>query len=333
MAIKNEILSLLEQNRGVDLSGQRIAEWLGVSRNAVWKAVRALEAEGYAIEAAPNRGYRLRSDCDRLSDEGIRARLRHRIDLRLLDQVDSTNNEAKRMLSDGFQGTALIVARSQSAGRGRMGRSFYSPEGGGIYLSLCICDPKGLQTPDSPDSSSGSGHGGISRITEAAALAVCQAIEELSDLRPSIKWVNDVYLGGRKVCGILSEAVCDVESGRVQSVIVGIGVNIITRTFPDEIAGRVGSLGVTIPPATLIARICDRLLDFWENLADPAILEGCRARSMVIGREIDFYEGDKKRSGVALGLDGEGGLIVDCDGRRTVLYSGQISVRLKGESL
>ncbi len=317
MALKNEILTLLEQNRGIDLSGQMLAERFGVSRNAVWKAITALKADGYSIESGKNRGYRLSSGCDRLSAEAIQVNLRHGVDVTLLDEVDSTNNEAKRMLSDGYEGTGLVVARRQTAGRGRLGRSFYSPAGTGIYMTLIRRPREGMRQ--------------VTRVTAAAALAVCRAIESLTDLRPGIKWVNDVYLDGKKICGILSEAVTDVESGSVQSVIVGIGVNITTADFPEEIAGRVTSLGVELSPSVLIAAICDSLLDLWEDLSDPAIMEGYRARSVVIGKEIDFYAGDVKRSGVAVDIDENGGLIVNCDRERVVLQTGEITVRLKGD--
>lgn len=315
MALKNEILTLLEQNRGIDLSGQTLADRFGVSRSAVWKAITALKAEGYAIESGKNRGYRLSKGCDRLSSEAIRVNLRHDVDVILLDEVDSTNNEAKRMLSSGYEGTGLVVARRQTAGRGRLGRSFYSPADTGIYMTLMGRPRENMRQ--------------VMRITSAAALAVCKAIESLTDLRPGIKWVNDVYLGDKKICGILCEAITDVENGHVQSVIVGIGVNITTADFPEEIAHRVTSLGVELSQSVLIAAICDNLLDLWEDLSDPAIMEEYRARSVVIGREIDFYAGNVKRSGVAVDIDSDGGLIVDCGGERVTLQTGEITVRLK----
>lgn len=317
MALKNEILTLLEQNRGSDLSGQMLAERFGVSRSAVWKAITALKADGYSIQSGKNRGYRLSKDCGRLSAEGIRVNLRHTVDVTLLDEVDSTNNEAKRMLSSGYEGRGLVAARRQTAGRGRLGRSFYSPADTGIYMTLIVRPRESMRQ--------------VTKVTAAAALAVCKAIENLTDLRPGIKWVNDVYLSDKKICGILCEAITDVENGAVQSVIVGIGVNITTADFPEEIAARVTSLGVELSPGVLIAAICDNLLDLWEDLADPALMEEYRARSIVIGREIDFWAGDLKRSGIAAGIDENGGLIVDCGGERVVLQTGEITVRLKGD--
>ncbi|MGM9637757.1 MAG: biotin--[acetyl-CoA-carboxylase] ligase [Eubacteriales bacterium] len=319
MALKNDILALLEENRGADLSGQALAEHFGVSRNAVWKAISALKQEGYEIEAAQNRGYRLATACDRLSAESVRARLHHGIDLYVFDTIDSTNNEAKRMVSSGYSGCALVVAGEQTGGRGRLGRAFYSPADTGIYLSLI------LQPGDNISK--------VMRITAAAALAVCMAIEELSGLHPMIKWVNDVYLGDRKICGILSEAVTDIESGTVQSVVVGIGINITTSDFPDDISGRAASIGMAISRPLLAATVCDRLLDLWEMLSAPSLMEDYRSRSLVIGKEIDFYLGSEKHVGKAVGIDDDGGLLVECDGRTQVLSTGEISIRLKGETL
>ncbi|MGM9680909.1 MAG: biotin--[acetyl-CoA-carboxylase] ligase [Eubacteriales bacterium] len=319
MTLKKDILALLEENRGADLSGQALAEHFGVSRNAVWKAISTLKQEGYKIEAAPNRGYRLASDCDRLSAESVRVHLRHPIDLFVFDTIDSTNNEAKRMVSSGYSGCALVIAGEQTGGRGRLGRSFYSPADTGIYLSLI------LQPKDSISK--------VMRITAAAALAVCSAIEECSGLCPMIKWVNDIYLGDRKICGILSEAVTDIESGTVQSVVVGIGINITTSDFPAEISDRASSIGMAISRPLLAAAVCDRLLDLWKRLSDPALMEDYRRRSLVIGKEIDFYSGQEKRTGKAVGIDDDGGLLVECDGETVALSTGEISIRLKGGSL
>lgn len=319
MTLKKDILALLEENRGTDLSGQTLAEHFGVSRNAVWKAISALKQEGYGIEAAPNRGYRLAADCDRLSAESVRVHLRHEVDLFVFDTIDSTNNEAKRMVSSGYSGCALVIAGEQTGGRGRLGRSFYSPADTGIYLSLI------LQPKDSISK--------VMRITAAAALAVCTAIEELSGLCPTIKWVNDIYLGNRKICGILSEAVTDIESGTVQSVVVGIGINITTSDFPAEISDRAGPIGMAISRPLLAAAVCDRLLDLWERLSDPALMEDYRRRSMVIGKEIDFYLGQVKRTGKVAGIDDDGGLLVECDGETVALSTGEISIRPKGGSL
>lgn len=319
MALKKDILALLEENREVDLSGQALAEHFGVSRSAIWKAITALKQEGYEIEAAQNRGYRLATACNRLSVESVRVHLRHEVDPFVYDTIDSTNNEAKRMVSSGYSGCALVVAGEQTGGRGRLGRTFYSPADTGIYLSLI------LQPKDNISK--------VMKITAVAALAVCRAIEDLTDFHPTIKWVNDVYLGGRKICGILSEAMTDIESGTVHSVIVGIGINITTSDFPDDLSERAASIGVAVSRSLLAATVCDRLLDLWEKLSDPSLMEDYRSRSMVIGKEIDFYQGNEKQSGTVLGIDDDGGLLVDCTGKTVVLSTGEISVRLKGGSL
>ena len=149
MQLKIEVLKVLEEQRGVAISGQQLARRFGVSRNAVWKAVRALQAEGYKILAGQNKGYRLSDENDMLSAVGIADAIEHRVKgmaVYLHRSIDSTNNEAKRLIADGKEGTALIVAEGQSAGRGRLGRTFFSPELTGIYMTFSF--PASMQLSD-----------------------------------------------------------------------------------------------------------------------------------------------------------------------------------------
>jgi BirA family biotin operon repressor/biotin-[acetyl-CoA-carboxylase] ligase len=235
------------------------------------------------------------------------------------DQIDSTNKEAKRMLSNGFSKEALLVAAEQTAGRGRLGRSFYSPADTGVYMTVLLHPSAEIST--------------VLNITSAAALAVCLAIEELTDLLPGIKWVNDIYLNRKKVGGILTEAVTDVESGTVQSVLVGIGINVSTTQFPKEIQDRAASIGRPLSRQVLAASICDHLYKMSKNLSDPSIMEQYRARSIMIGQEVDFYIGDEKTSGTVLSIDEQGGLVVETqNGDCKTLRTGEVTLRFKGEA-
>jgi BirA family biotin operon repressor/biotin-[acetyl-CoA-carboxylase] ligase len=233
MSTKGSVLKALEENKGTAVSGEELASRLDISRAAVWKAIQELRREGYRIDAITNRGYCLAGDSDVLSAEGILPYVKGDVPadrIRVFKSVESTNLTAKKIALDGAQPGTVIIAEEQTKGRGRMGRSFYSPPAGGIYMSF-ILKPR-LDTAKSV------------LITTAASVAVCKAIEEVTGISCRIKWVNDIYKGDKKICGILTEAVTDFESGQIDYIVLGIGVNYNTaRTdFPEELAGIAGSL-------------------------------------------------------------------------------------------
>ena len=233
MAIKNEIALMLEQSRGTAVSGQELADRLGVSRAAVWKAVKQLQDEGYSISAGTNRGYMLESGSDVLTAEGIRLHLTEKyrgIPVEVFRSASSTNTEAKAAALRGMPHGTLIAANEQTAGRGRFGKPFYSPANTGLYMSVLLKPQKPLSD--------------CMGITMAAACAIIDSLESVCGVHAGIKWVNDIFCSGRKVSGILTEAMSDFESGMAESVIVGIGVNISTEKFPEEISGIAGSVGV-----------------------------------------------------------------------------------------
>ncbi|MBQ8859241.1 MAG: biotin--[Clostridia bacterium] len=319
MHLKIELLKLLEGNRDRYLSGQAIATHFGLSRNAVWKAVRALMAEGYRIEAVKNRGYRLSEEDDMLSAVGIAGAIRHPtkgMAVYLHREIDSTNNEAKRLIAEGKGGLTLIAAEAQTAGRGRQGKSFYSPGQTGIYMTLSA--PTDLPMADAVS------------LTSAAAVAVWQAIKDTTGITTEIKWVNDIYLGGKKVAGILTEAISDLEAGVTRHVIIGVGVNVRTTDFPPELGDIAASLSpVGVNRNRMIAAITDRLLDVINRPQDTGYLVLYRKHSMVIGREIVYTENGVTHHARALDIDDFGGLVIErAGGVRGTLRSGEISVRL-----
>ena len=322
--LKSGILRALEENRDRPISGQALAERFGVSRSAVWKAMAALKEEGYEILSATNRGYMLAADCDRLSPEGIAAWLspRHRgLPVEVFQSIDSTNNEAKRRLAGGSGETALIAAEEQTAGRGRLGRSFYSPGGTGLYMTLAIGRARTLRDP--------------TVVTIAAAVAAARSVEALTGKQARIKWVNDIYMEGRKVCGILCEAVTDFVSGTVESVVIGIGVNVRTGRFPEELRAKAGALDTPgLLRCRLAARIADELLDILEQPEEHRFLADYRARSLVLGREVTFLRNGTEQKASAVAVDDAGGLLVRyADGREETLRSGEVSVRLPEGSI
>lgn len=325
MATKDSVLKALEQNRGTYLSGEELSASLDISRTSVWKAIKALRSEGHHIEAVTNKGYMLVPDNRLITQSGVREGLSERhgdIPVHVYDEIDSTNLEARRLMMDGASGELVVIARQQTAGRGRLGRGFFSPREG-IYLSVVI-------RPDFDLSRS-------VLITSAAAVAVCEAIEEVTGSEASIKWVNDVYVDGRKVCGILTEGVTDLETGRIEYLIIGIGVNTDVSNFPPELRETAGAVEGDYSAAKLAGAIASRTLDYARDIEARTFIDSYRRRSIVIGKDVTVYKGRYKISpedelegapAVVLDIDDDGRLLVEYeDGSRDTLSSGEITIR------
>ncbi len=232
MTVKTRLLQLLEAHKGETLSGESLAAELQCTRAAIWKAVKALREEGYVITAGTNRGYMLSRESSPLSLEGIRAHLEHPdVYMKFYEELESTNQTAKEAVVARAAGHgSFVLARTQTAGRGRRGREFYSPKDAGLYLSV-ILEPK-EKLRDSL------------LLTTAAATAVYRAVREVCEEELSIKWVNDLYCRGKKVCGILTEAITDFESGDIEAAIVGIGLNLYEEPegYPRELSQVAGGI-------------------------------------------------------------------------------------------
>ena len=230
------------------------------------------------------------------------------------DEIDSTSTLARQLINDGEKSQIVITADRQTGGRGRNGKSFYSLNDGSVYMSVVLHPNLGFS--------------GAVGITTAAAVAVSRAIERVTGKSTHIKWVNDLYYEGKKVCGILCEAVAS--KGIVSSVIVGVGINLGKCSFPDELKDIAGSLGCDSALRTqLVAAVADELFDVVFGEIGEDILDEYRSKSMVIGKKIDYYINGKKNTATAVGIDAQGGLIIEKnDGSTDVLRSGEISLRL-----
>lgn len=323
MPLRDELLEALEKRRGEDVSGQALAERFGVSRSAVWKAVNALRALGFAIDSTPNRGYRLRAEDDRLSAAGVRAALSEKyanLRVRVYDTLDSTNREAQRLLAAGADCPMLLLSEEQTAGRGRRGRAFYSPAGEGLYMTLALRPRAALSQ--------------AALLTAAAAVAVAQAVEAVAGRECQIKWVNDVYLDGRKLCGILTEASGSFEEDTLRSACVGVGVNVRTRDFPAAFADRACSLWPQpVSRNRLAAEIAARLLDFASDLAARRFLDEYRRRSLVLGRTVAFMRGGEEGRALAVGIGRDGQLLVRrADGSEEALNAGEVRILPAGRN-
>ena len=264
------------------------------------------------------------SESDILSEEGVRRYLKtDELELRVFRSISSTNTVSKSLAEEGAEEGLCLIAEEQTAGRGRLGRSFYSPPGSGIYMSLLL-RPK-LQAAEATD------------ITACAAVAAAEAIESIAPVKAEIKWVNDIQIGGRKVCGILTEAALDTGSGRVKYLVVGIGINtcVPKAGFPDELKDIAGSVFGADPipdlRCRLTAAVLDRLMHYYRNLQNKEWFEEYRKRSVVLGKEINVLApGREPEAAVALDLDRDFALIVRMDsGELRRLNSGEVSIRQK----
>ena len=321
---KDRVLDSLRRSGGSYVSGGALSAELSLSRTAVWKAVEQLRAEGFVIESAPKKGYRLLSGGDALTESVVRAYLRRRdLDLRVYKSISSTNTVLKQLAESGEAEGTVLLAEEQTAGRGRMSRSFFSPPRSGLYMSLLLRPHMSAQLS--------------TRITACAAVAVAEAIEELTGCRAEIKWVNDVLVDGKKVCGILTEGSIDCESGLMHYAIVGIGINIRPPEgdFPAELRQIAGALPAAPDGedlrCRLAAAVLDRLMDLYEQLPEGDCYEAYKSRSCLIGRQINILplEGEPVPA-TAIDVEPDFSLRVRlADGTETCLSSGEVSVRAK----
>ena len=321
MSTQSQVLEFLEKQTGKSVSGEQLAGMLGVTRASIWKAVNALKKEGYQIEAVTNKGYVLSPNSDVVSAAGIKKYLKHPSlseKIQVFSLVDSTNNVGKQLALQKAEDGTVVIANEQSAGKGRRGRSFYSPPGCGIYLS--ILNRPDLSTDDAV------------LITTATSVAVCRAIETVTGKKIEIKWVNDLFESGKKICGILTEAVSDFESGRIECVVIGIGVNFVLAQLPDELKNIVGALYESKPEHIsrnmLVAEIINQMSDLNDMIRTRNYIEEYKKRSLVLGKQIRIL-GEREELADAVDIDRSGGLVVKkIDGRQDVLRSGEISIRL-----
>lgn len=335
MQTKEKLLELLESNRGTYFSGETIARTLSLSRAAVWKAVKALQNDGYAITAVTNRGYCLTEQNDILSAQGMRKYLHPRLaDLKItvLPTASSTNSLLREQAGNGAPEGCVLLANEQTAGRGRGGRKFFSPAETGIYLSL-------LLRPEDCASEQ------ALQLTTMAAVAACEAIDAVcgGGEKAQIKWVNDIYLQGKKVCGILTEGSFSLENGMLEYAVLGLGINLYPpgQGFPPELealAGTVFQVPENDAKNKLAAEFLNRFYDYYtafrhyregrqygEGQASPDYIEEYRKRSFVIGRQVRLLSGGESKNALVLDIDRRCRLLVRYeDGREEACSSGEI---------
>ena len=322
MSVKEDIIKIFDENRGESFSGQQLAKRLNVSRNAVWKAVCELKKDGYRFDTARGRGYALLPDNDVLGKDGICKNLKNRDFYRVevFDEVTSTNKIARQKAADGEKEGYVCIAASQTQGRGRMGRSFFSPDKSGLYLSVILRPEISVQSS--------------ALITTAAAAAVSRAIDFVSGKTSKIKWVNDIFVNGKKVCGILTEAATAVEDGRLDYAVLGIGVNVYAPEdgFPREIeniAGCVFDMRKSDMKNRLAAEILDNFYEYYKVLEKRTFVEYYKERQLAVGKNIVVISGDKRYNAKCVGINDDCSLAAEKEnGEIVTLSSGEISIRI-----
>ncbi|MDD2495463.1 MAG: biotin--[acetyl-CoA-carboxylase] ligase [Tissierellia bacterium] len=324
MNVKEEVLKEFEANRGKLISGSEIAKKLNVSRNAVWKAVKSLQDEGYIINSEVNKGYSLSNENDLLSPQSISSYLNDKtkkLKIEVFKTLESTNTLLKNIAAKGEDEGKVIIAEEQTSGRGRFGRTFYSPANTGIYMSILLKPNFSAQES--------------LYVTTSAAVAVAEAIEKVSGCEAKIKWVNDIYCNDKKVCGILTEASFNIENGMLDYVVLGIGLNVINpkEDFPDDIKNIASSIFnvETYTGGLRIKLVADILNNFWyyyENIKERTFLKKYKKRSLIIGKEINVISSSRSKKAFVLDIDDECRLIVKWeDGSIEAISSGEVSIR------
>lgn len=319
--MKSEILEALRETDGY-VSGQDLCNKFGVSRTAVWKAIKQLKEAGYEIEAVPNKGYHIVSAPDLMNKvelESIRNTTWAGQEIYYYDVTDSTNIRAKELAEEGHPSGTLVVADRQEAGRGRRGRSWDSPSGTGIFMTLLL---KPEMNPNH-----------ASMLTLVAAMAVARAISKCAGTEALIKWPNDIVIGGKKICGILTEMSAQFDF--INHIVIGIGINVHNEHFPEEIAETAGSIllqtGKRIRRAELIEQILEQFEHYYAIFMETEDLSGLvkeyNAILVNMNKSVRVLDPKEPFEGKAMGITKKGELIVDTWESRKMVSSGEVSVR------
>ena len=320
--MKEEILRLLRSADGY-ISGQELCNRFGVSRTAVWKAINQLKEAGYEIEAQQNKGYRLMAAPDLMTEAEIKSLLHTEWvakEVLYFDTIDSTNTKAQELAEKGYPSGTLVVADKQESGKGRRGRSWVSPSGTGIFMTLMI-------KPDiNPNNAS--------MLTLVAALAVAKAITSVTGEEAMIKWPNDIVVNGKKVCGILTEM--NAQFDYINHIVVGIGINVHNESFPEEISQMASSLmieagGKRFHRAQIIAETMSYFEQYYDTFLKTqdlsALVREYDELLVNMNKSVRVLDPKEPFDGKAMGITPKGELIVDTWESRKLVSSGEVSVR------
>ncbi|MFC1548732.1 biotin--[acetyl-CoA-carboxylase] ligase [Candidatus Omnitrophota bacterium] len=316
--VKREIIGFFRKKRENFISGEEISDALGFSRASVWKYIKKLREEGYHIEAVPHLGYRLRSTPDKMYGYDISCGLKTKSigkkDILYFDSIGSTNNKAYELAEAGEPEGTLVIAESQTHGKGRIGRKWMSPKGTGIYMSLIL----------RPDVEADE----IPSVTLITAAAIISALKKVYSLKAKMKWPNDILIGGKKVCGILTEI--KAQPDRVEFLVLGIGINVNTPSskLPPEGTSLKNECGRHIDRVELAKNMLVEIEKDYSKFSKKgfaALREECMDYSLTLGKRVKVSEHHRSIEGVAVDIDEKGALIVKTDnGELKRVFSGDV---------
>lgn len=319
--VKTKILNLLQSNIDGYLSGEQISSQLGVSRTAVWKHINALKNEGYLIDSISNKGYKLIADTNELNNSSLNSICKDYNFIqfgRVLETVDSTNSEVKRMAMDEQFEQGIVIASEQTKGKGRLGRNWASDKHSGLWMSLL------LRPRLKPES--------VSAITLVAAAAMASALETSTALEIGIKWPNDLIINGKKVCGILTEM--SAEINQLHYIVLGIGVNLNQLNFPDDLTDKATSLkreGIEITRKQLLIEFLKTFNLYYEQFLEgnmQSIISYHLDHSVTVGKNVQIVTPLETRNAYVMDINADGSLLVKNEiGETEIVFSGEVSVR------
>jgi BirA family biotin operon repressor/biotin-[acetyl-CoA-carboxylase] ligase len=319
---KNQLLRYLKETNGEWISGESLSKQLGVSRSAVWKQISKLKEEGYSIKSSPKKGYLFLKASELLLPneilEGLETQRLGKGEIFYSKEIDSTNRKARDLADDGAPEGSLVLSEAQTKGRGRKGRTWFSPPEGGIYISL-ILRPT-ISPAEAP------------KFTLLTAVAIAEALISMTSLNIQIKWPNDILVDGKKMAGILTEM--NSEMDEVNYIVVGLGLNVNTPKFPDEIQGIATSVlietGKVFPRAKLIQEYLARYeayYDIYKKIGFDSIIDRWKDLSEIIGKKVEVEVIGNQFVGEALDIDSDGALILkDDQGDEHRIISGDITL-------
>ncbi|NLJ94384.1 MAG: biotin--[acetyl-CoA-carboxylase] ligase [Clostridiaceae bacterium] len=311
------ILHFLEQNQDKWLSGQALAERLNVTRNTIWRHINKLKAKGFLIETSTGLGYRLKPSSDRLDKDRIYFYLNHpqKYDIKIYDSVSSTNTLLKEKAKNNAAAGTVLVANSQMSGKGRLGRNFFSPPDTGVYFSLLLRPTLHFDLVQSSPA--------------LAAVALAQSLDFLLDIKTEIKWVNDIYLDGKKIAGILSEGELDFENKQIKYLVIGLGVNVYepNTDFPEEFRERatylINNSNNSRERDNLRNKIVATFLNKWEFYSDPKhhkqALEIFRTKNFLLDKQVEVKVQANSIKGIVRDISNEFELIIE-NNNQEILY-------------
>ncbi|WP_248574692.1 biotin--[acetyl-CoA-carboxylase] ligase [Leuconostoc sp. MTCC 10508] len=316
MSTADKLLALLINKAGDWVSGEAIAQQLGITRTSIWKSVKKLESQGHLIESVRGQGYRY-LEGTKISAVGIKKYLKSDVDLRVFDTIDSTNVYAREKLSSGeITKNTVIVSESMSAGIGRLGRKFFSPKNTGMYVTFAL--PLPVETIVNPG-----------RLTTSTAVAVSKMVKEVFDIDLQFKWVNDLLYNNKKVGGILTEAITDFESQQFSSLAVGIGMNLATPDvgFPEEISQKAGALTdeMTVSRNEVVGSLINYFFDMYQDYQDGRYIPQYRKKVVGVGQSVELKRGQMNLTGIIREIDNDGCLVLDTKQGIERINSGEIT--------